>query len=414
MRLVIKIGASVSLAAGTMGCSTVPPLSHVTNNLPYGKDISVDDVVTRVKCELADSLRKRMTKDVPNFRWLENWTAKADLTLQVNESGGVTPNATFTQPLQNAFPVGSGPSNVLFSTAKPGATSTITATPQSFNFGLGAVYSGQVYRTETVSFALSLKELKKWREEGGGKDIDCLPVGGTDLQGSLDLESWINAALVPVESGNLELGEHPRPQQVGVVNPVGHAPAAPTLDDGRRGYYKDAAENAAKEATKSAQQAWQTERQAKQSKLLTSDIRHKIYEFAREAAMAAIYAKQASLNADADDAVENRAKQAIAADRNAEIAAKLAAIAKRAANPDPPIDSLAHSLNFIVTVGVSASPNWILLQWKGPANVGNLASYTGIRTHTLSIALGSPAPSGNAETNRVLNNEAFRQAIQSP
>jgi hypothetical protein len=69
-------------------------------------------------------------------------------------------------------------------------------------------------------------------------------------------------------------------------------------------------------------------------------------------------------------------------------------------------------MNFVVTVGLSTTPNWSLLHWKGPANGSSLASISGIRTHTLNIAMGAPTASGVTEVQRVLDNAATRQAIQ--
>jgi hypothetical protein len=406
-------------------CTSTPPLSHVTNNTPFGENISVNDVVKRVKCELADAIIKIDDDDAmkekkgekTQFKWLDSWTAKADLTLQVNETGGITPNVTFSQPLKNAFSGESGPSNVLFSTGQAGPTSTVTAIPQSFNLGIGATYSGQAFRTETVSFALSLRELKTWRRDGRGKvEKVCLRRMGTDLADNLDLGSWIDAALVPVVEGDLAVGNHARPN----VTPVPSTRLYDELsgeDKARADYYRQVGKNAADDATKSAQQAWATLRQAENSeKLKDLDKKkiimkiHTLAKWAAEAAIAATLAKNNIENSNPDELEDN----AVQADMNAENAARYAAMANRIANPDPPVDSLSHSLNFIVTIGVSASPNWILLQWKGPANVGNVATYSGIRTHTLSIALGSPGAGGNAEANRVLNNESLRQAIQSP
>jgi len=406
----LEIGLSVIVTLQFAGCSTVPPLSDVTNNAPFGTRISVDDVVKRVKCELADALRHRMEE--PSFRWIESWTAKADLTLQVNESGSITPSVTFIEPLHNAYPLGSGPSSVSFPAGNPG--NSVGAASQNFNFGVGAVYSGQVFRTETVSFALSLRELKQWRENGSGKGFPCTPAGATDLQGNLDLEPWISEALMPIALGDLSLGIHPDP---------GSKPAAASAAGGTKAfaqpapaiqYYRDAAKNAAGDATKSAQAAWATLRQAERSKVLDSRTKLQIADLANKAAQAAIWAQDAHQKADAADNEEDARKSAVSADRNAEAAALDAAAAKTAANPDPPIDSISHSLNFVVTIGGNVSPNWALLHWKGPATLGNLASSSGIRTHTLSIALGAPAAPASSEVNRVLDNNAFRQSLQSP
>jgi hypothetical protein len=421
VRCTVKFGVGLAIALQGTACS-VPPLWDATNNAPFGREISVDDVVVRVKCELADALSRRM--DEKKFKWLESWTAKADLTLQVDEGGGITPSVSFTQPLKNAFNLGSGPSSVAFPSGAPGTSTGATA--QNFSIGIGATYSGQVFRTETVSFALSLSELRAWREIGSGKDISCAPAGSTDLQGNLDLKSWIGAALVPVEEGDLALGIHPDPGSQVKSSPAGGGPSGLVLTDEEKAwiaYYQAAAKNASDQATKSAQQAWATLRQARRSAVLGERVKRKIYELANAASQAAMHAAAANriANPPKDErgdqtlpSQQNAQTSAAGADRNAEAAALDASAAALAANPNAPIDSISHSLNFIVAVGGSVSPNWTLLQWKGPANLGSLASLSAIRTHTLSVALGSPAAGGNSEANRVLNNDAFRQAIQAP
>jgi hypothetical protein len=72
-------------------------------------------------------------------------------------------------------------------------------------------------------------------------------------------------------------------------------------------------------------------------------------------------------------------------------------------HPDPPVDSLLHSVQFVVTYGASLSPSWTLLQWKGPSPAGgSTGSATGQRTHLLNIALG---PVGSGEQNRLIQNQ---------
>ena len=85
----------------------------------------------------------------------------------------------------------------------------------------------------------------------------------------------------------------------------------------------------------------------------------------------------------------------------------------RSALPDPPVDALTHSIQFIVNYNAGISPNWSLAVWRGPVagglgsggggsgggsgsggsgsgGVGSLASAGGQRQHTLNIAAGPP------------------------
>ncbi len=77
---------------------------------------------------------------------------------------------------------------------------------------------------------------------------------------------------------------------------------------------------------------------------------------------------------------------------------------------DPPIDSVLHSVQFVVSYGAGISPSWTLLQWKGPGQSQNLVSASGVRTHNLQIAIGprtgNPAISGDAL--RLINNQTIR------
>jgi hypothetical protein len=420
----------VAFSSFVTGCTTVPPLSHATNNLPFTRSIPIHDVVQRIKCELADAL-DRKTSD-PQFYWMAPWTVKADLTLQANETGGITPTAAFVAPLKNAFNLDSGPSSASFPKGIPGTTTS--ATQQNFTFGFGASYSGQVYRTETLSFSLSLAELKAWRT-GPAAGLDCRPSGINDLQGDLDLVAWVNSALDPIAAGDLSLGIHPSPGGGAPPNArtssrasTEEIPVHPT--EGQLAYYKAVAADSAKAATSSAEAANASSRQASSIPFLSERVRRKISALANRVAHDAIQAQQASKSFEdptpskEDPNPRKRTpdnfilatiqEDARTAAMNAEDAARLTDYIKILTSPDPPIDSLSHSLNFIVTIAGGVSPSWTLLNWKGPANIGSLASYSGIRTHTLTIVLGSPAPQPNTEAARVLNNQAFRQAIQSP
>ncbi|MGV7219655.1 hypothetical protein [Bradyrhizobium sp. UFLA05-112] len=395
-------------------CSQVPPLWHATNNLPFSTEISIRDVVERVKCELADAVDHKM--EDKRFAWLESWTVKADLTLQANESGSLSPSATFVQPLQNAYFLGAGPSSAAFPSGTPG--NSVGATAQNFNLGFGANYSSQVFRTETVSFTMSLRELKAWREWGPGRLHECLPVGSTDLQGNLDLGPWIDAALEPVAHHDLNLGIHPSPGAGGKAASAGGARTEGTnAPDSDLAYYTDYAKNSETDAVKSAQQANATARQARTTRFLDTRVQARIASFALEASNAAKYSHQAwekLTNSGKDLSHQDIVALATNAAENSEAAARYASAAKLLANPDPPIDSLSHAVNFIVTIGAGLSPNWALLHWKGPTTLGNLVSASAVRTHTLNIAMGSPSSAPSTDVERLLNNQAFRQAVQSP
>jgi hypothetical protein len=424
---VLVFSVTSLVLATTVGCTTVPPLSGATNNFPFTANIPVHDIVQRVKCELSDALDEKTQQ--ADFRWMADWTAKVDLTLEVNDTGGITPSATYIEPLR-----------------------TIAGTAQSFNFGFGGTLNGSVDRTEPLSFALSLEELRKWRKElrkqeafkGLPPDALCYPTGVNDLQVGLDLQSWIDSALGPVGAHDLAPGNHPDPGSVAKApTPKATSPGAvphggPPLTAEQRApldaemtslqaQIKTFADNANKAAGDAIGYRVQVERLNTTTHAFDKRIRQLAY-WAQQQAIASQQAatdgakyKDDSNAASAptidrskyEDDLKNVWLDLKLAALNSDAASQNSALAAKLANPDPPIDSITHSLQFIVTVGGSISPNWTLVHWKGPTTTGNLASLTGIRTHAINIALGSPTGGGLNEVNRVLGNQAFRQAVQT-
>ena len=156
------------------GCVTVPSLEH--NNIP------ISDVVERIKCDLADAV-----PDAYRYPWMANWVAKVDLTLIVNEQSGITPTASLIDLRPSAFVPGVG--NIA----------------QSFIFGAGFGATSTAVRTDSLSFSLSLVELRYKHQEQR-----CVAARGIGLDGELGLKEWIASALDPVDRGVLTVGYHPR------------------------------------------------------------------------------------------------------------------------------------------------------------------------------------------------------------
>jgi hypothetical protein len=57
---------------------------------------------------------------------------------------------------------------------------------------------------------------------------------------------------------------------------------------------------------------------------------------------------------------------------------------------DPPIDSISHQVQFVVSWNATASPSWTLVNLKGPTGPSAFASGSRSDTHTLSIVMGNP------------------------
>ncbi len=85
--------------------------------------------------------------------------------------------------------------------------------------------------------------------------------------------------------------------------------------------------------------------------------------------------------------------------------AKNLTTAPNPSTPDPPIDALGHTVQFVVALSGSIAPNWTLIAWRGPAMNGPGAGASLARTHLLQLALGSPsAGQGGFEQNRLIQN----------
>ena len=171
------------------GCGAVlPELKPIAGsqpdpNNPYS--VSINEVVKRVKCEVWLSVKDRPEKAYP---WFNKWTAQADLTLTVNDSSGINPGATFIEPL------------------------AVATTSRSL--GLGGGLTSTAFRTEIVSFSMSVADLRKEFEKANAyaKFDGCDPYSATDLNGRLGLVEWVNSAFGPIDNQLLSEGSHAAPK----------------------------------------------------------------------------------------------------------------------------------------------------------------------------------------------------------
>src|SRR5580700_9424006 len=102
--IVGAIACSFAVAA----CTTLPGLEEATGGIP------VYEIVLRTKCELSDAFRDEAGHWLPEnekFAWLQNWTAQADLTLQILDQATFSPGVSAMEPLHNAYP-NVGPSSI--------------------------------------------------------------------------------------------------------------------------------------------------------------------------------------------------------------------------------------------------------------------------------------------------------------
>jgi hypothetical protein len=202
-------------------------MSEATGGIP------VRDIVLRIKCELSDAFEDQNGAwliEEGKFAWLRNWTAQVDLILQILDTATLSPGFSANQPFHNAYATRAGPSSI--STAGVPGTS-ISSIPQSFAVAAGANIGGQAQRTETISFALSIKELNAWRKAPGTSEL-CALSDGMDLKGRVGLKEWLREALTPVASEGdpnlpeyLYAGVHPKPNATAPTAQNAQAPKTP-------------------------------------------------------------------------------------------------------------------------------------------------------------------------------------------
>lgn len=225
----------VGIGLLSSGCTYLPAMKEATGGIP------VRDIVLRIKCELSDAFKDQEGSwlvEEPKFAWLRNWTAQVDLLLQILDTSTLSPGFSANQPLHNAYNTAAGPSSISTS-GVPGTT--ISAIPQSFAVAASANIGGQAQRTETMSFALSLRELNEWRKTPGITKL-CALSDGMDLTGRLGLREWVREALTPVaseESPNLPEylygGVHPKPNATAPTAQAAAVPKPPPTGGGGGG-----------------------------------------------------------------------------------------------------------------------------------------------------------------------------------
>jgi hypothetical protein len=199
MRVLIKAMAAASFSIFA-ACSWTPSLEETTGNSQ--PPIFMQDVVSRVKCEIYDAARYLRTQ--PAAAWADNWTAKVNLTLTVANTGALTPSVQAIQMLPNAYFSG-----VSAATAKQlGVSSTPTAVAQKFTFGASATLSEAATRTELIVFSVAFSDLLT--NPSATELKDCDKIAGNELRGGLGLRDWVQSAFSPVGNGQLLAGTAPK------------------------------------------------------------------------------------------------------------------------------------------------------------------------------------------------------------
>jgi hypothetical protein len=152
------------------------------------------NLVAFVKCQLHEAVQHALDQDArdeqaitkgtngtpeyPHLDWLRSWGAAVSMKIVVDEKSTVAPGITLNSPMEN----------VVSSFASGG---NVTAS-QSFNLGIGASFSSDATRTETVSFYFPFQQLLDEEFRPHDKS-DCkeLPQFPKTLDGDLKLEDFM-------------------------------------------------------------------------------------------------------------------------------------------------------------------------------------------------------------------------------
>ena len=395
---VMRVVMGIALCFALAGCAVIPTLEE--------DGVAISDIVQRVKCELAYAV-PNLSGRYPSgdYQWMKYWTAKVDLTLDVTDNSSVKPNSSYTSPVTHG----------------------------TFTIGVGGELSNMAQRTEKLSFTVSMKELVENRNIN-----ECLLPYQLGLLGNLGLEQWVASALAPAENGQLTIGFHQppsgKPASIPIVGPSVNA--APELNPPPAKALLTQATTALKTGERGVALATSN---ADRARALALKSKFQATYDAVNTAYGYVEATTKQL-----DKASNLAWQAAAVDRDATVklagpdsdylkkiptAAKDAGdqVAKAKATAtaawellprDAPLDSIAHTAKFIVTLGGNVTPNWSLIMFKGPGLTTPFASASRVRTNQLDVVLGMPAVAGGKtlsdEQNRQLFNiqlDALRRSL---
>lgn len=440
-KLSLRFGLCCVVAAAAGGCFKTPTFDEVVGQREHEKNEAVvADVVELVKCELAGAFKDKLPDE--HFRWMADWTAKSELTLQVNNSGGISPGI---------------------------------GNPNFNGLTLGLDISGQGQRVETISFSVALRDLaetsasrcEELREESKEEH-------SRELQSGLKLKSWISAALRPVEQGLLQAvfrqqqGLKLSPPAAPASMPPPAPRAAPAVPPAKFGYegFREEFEEIAKLAEVIEREAGQvlgdrckvddtSARIERNIEIVKAKLRgvktlypDDLLSERGQEELASVEQELKTLNrlknekklrceklpnfgatarADATEFREQMNRGLFAAFKRKDYLKKINAestylgqvneylkgtseqLAGMRMQFDPPIDSLSHHVQFVLVTGVNASLKWGLFAVNGVW--GNPASLARTRTHTLVLTIAPPNQQGLDEKSRLLTTSSIRGVV---
>jgi hypothetical protein len=182
--LIKEVARIFSIAVGLAGCFFGTGCAVPAYDVPldeFGQP-TVKTIVERIQCEIRDMVRDDRPDDPASFHALfllnEDYDVTIALSLEVNDSGELSPSVSYVNPLTVAT---------------------------SFTFAANATLSEA--RDHTFSENIELSTRKIYSEWKAGKAYEC-PPANTNLAGNLGLKDLVSMAVsAPGIDENLQSGE---------------------------------------------------------------------------------------------------------------------------------------------------------------------------------------------------------------
>lgn len=188
-RRIVMPAVMVSLISG---CAMNVPRMQRAGEKPEIEWARETDIVNHVKCELRQAVILALNSDTKNQEnipledratWMKKWGAKVTLKLVIEDKAVISPGLSITDPLENAVKVFSKNGNVTVARNK--------------SVGLGASYTSDVTRTDTVGFYYPFVDLiakgPAAKDLPPGTDTGklCGPIEGFAKDDDLDIENFM-------------------------------------------------------------------------------------------------------------------------------------------------------------------------------------------------------------------------------
>lgn len=420
LRVAARAAAAVLCVLALLGgCAPISSPPSISD--PGG--VPVRDVVQAIKCELLHAVAEPMQRD--DTKWMRDYTAKVDLTLNVSTLNQLTPTVVLNNPLHNAYP------NVGTSSL-PGTT--LAAFQQKFTFGIGGGVSDTRSRAEDLTFTLGLKDLREdltLLSATNPQYLACLDPDAPLEFSNLDLKSWIDKRVLPLVErvqGYQVLREGHATQASGTsakpptaLSPRATFGADRTLPNALKAVHDAgaAADYISKQVLPFAQKVG-----GNCGNIVFEDSPMASDQAANARLQENIIVKDMkshgeTLSEDGMHAVEVAMNAATAAHQIADEAHKTATdpvicpvpAAPSAPPKTPPLDTISANYAFNVSANIGIAPSWTLVRVTGPSGTGSAASTAGAWTNNVSIIL---APAAASTTNPDVNNQRLIQSLRPP